>query len=172
MKTTSAIGILLSTVTLYSCAPIAASSPKLAQQRRGDSGVSNSGKGTAVLRKHSSPVAVIVTSEKYEEYVKTLGDYKLEKIEENDAQLFELREKHSIQKIELASDLAQIEHVTIFVVDAPEKNLGKASDIKVKLVRIDKDHISLTIDGESEETWALIKKSLKRVTFAYRFELM
>lgn len=173
MKITAAVSTLISIVTLTSCAPIAASSPKLAQQRRGDSGVIHTGAGESKTAQTRIVRALIVSAEKYDAYEKTLRDYKLEKIHENDEQLFELREKHSIKKLEFKGDLNRMELVAIFILDMPEEDLSlEKNTVKVKWIRNENDlnsfSLSIDEDATSEDTWALIKKNISGVTIAYR----
>lgn len=173
MKVTSVVGILVSSIALTSCAPIAASSPKLAQQRRGDSGVIDSGLTETKFDFSKVARSEIISAEKYEAYEKTLGDYKLDKISEVDEQFFELREKRSIKNLEVRTNLNRTELVAIFVVNLPEEELPVEKDaVKVKWIRDENDlhSFSLSIDesATSEEAWAIIKKNLTQVTIAYR----
>ena len=171
MKMTVALGILITLTTLTSCAPVASSSPKLGQQRRGDSGVIDSNNTDKKFDLGVVPRAEVVSAESYEGYEKkTLRNFKTEKLEGKDKECLELRKNSGIEKIPLKADLNRIEILTVFIVDVPAKEINNGKDIKVNWLRGEKDIFSLSINEEetSYENWNLIKKSLSRVVVAYR----
>ncbi len=173
MKYASALGIFVSFSLFMSCAPVASSSPKLAQQRRGDSGVVDTGAGKAEGNWKFGVVSdsQIVTEAQAKDLDETLRDYKIEQIKQNDAEFFELRDKHRVEMVKLSVDPTRIDIKTIFVLNSTAKEL-EGHEVKVNWVRDEKElnQFSFSIDEEktSEATWALIKKSLVRVTFAHR----
>jgi len=171
MKYALALGLLIA-FTASSCAPVAPSVPKLGPSRPNskDSVISDG------RRKADFEVVKrvkVVSQERYEKLIQKIRvEHELERLDETDPKLAELRELHEVKELSLPRANGRTNVIVIFVVKSTEKEISDeaAEALNLEFPRTKKNDFSFSIsmEGESGEAWAAIKSDLVSVTFAYR----
>jgi hypothetical protein len=171
MKYALSMGLLF-IMTASSCAPVASSVPKFGATRPNskDSVIADSTrKGDfEVLKK-----VRVVSLENYEKLIQKIRvGNELERLDETDPKLAELREFHGVKQLTLPHANGRTNVIVIFVVKSAEKEWSDAAAdaLKLDFPRNKKSDFSFTIstEGESGEAWSKIKSDLVSVTIAYR----
>jgi DNA-directed RNA polymerase subunit H (RpoH/RPB5) len=171
MKYALAMGLLI-IFTASGCAPVASSVPKLGATRPNskDSVIADGArKGDFEVVKKVR----VVSQEKYEKLIQKLrAENELERLDETDPKLAELRELHAVKELTLPRANGRTNVIVIFVVKSPDKEMSDeaATALKIDCPRNKKNDFSFVIstEGESGQAWSAIKSSLVSVTLAYR----
>jgi hypothetical protein len=172
MKSTLALGIFATTLTLFSCAPVATSSPKMATltpHSAGDAITSdNSRFDLRIVSK-----TIVITADQYDATEKKLdADYGLKRFDVTDAKLSELRTGDTMANLELAASLNRADIVTILIEKSGTKISEQSiADLKIDWLRSETNVFAFNIskdDAASAKAWSTIKPNLVAVVIASR----
>ena len=170
MKDALALGLLI-TFAASSCAPVASSVPKLGATRPNskDSVFADGRKGEFDIVKRVR----VVSQERYEKLIQKIRpEHELERLDETDPKLAELRELHAVKSLSLPRANGRTNLIVIFVVKSADKEISEeaANALKLDFPRTKKDDFSFSVsmEGESGEVWSAIKSDLVSVALAYR----